>query len=485
MTVGDNMTVDGKGTEGGREAALDALFRSNAARDPDGLALVDPPDIEASTGKPPQCLSFAQADLQVGTLARLLRDIGIPEGGTVAIQLPNNVDSVIALLAVARAGLVPAMLPLLWRRAECVAALSRAHAKAILCCGRVGDFDHGQLALEIAAELFPIRAVCGFGPDLADGVVAIDEVTPSMARADIAESLPETAAVTFDIGGDGPFPVERDALQLLAAGLLIGRHAGITRGARLLATIPVSSYAGLSSVLVPWLMSGGTLAFHHAFSPDLLSQQIEDSDILVVPDVIALRLQEAGCLGSHLRAVVSLCRSPERFASQPVWPEPELPLIDVAAFGELALLAAPRPTDGEPAPWPRRIGSADGDAEIAQAYVTPSGTLGITGALAARSETSPDGDTGYPCRRDRDGIVVTAARAGIANVGGYRFAMRDLQQAIRMIDGGALIAALPHSLTGHRLAGNAADPQSMRQTLNDFGLGPLVSSAFRQRTAPE
>jgi hypothetical protein len=471
------MTDNGKGFE----AALDALFRENAARHPDGLSLLDPPDIEAVTGKPPQQLTFAQADMRIGSLAQLLRDIGIPEGGTVAIQLPNNVDSVIALLAVARAGLVPAMLPLLWRRAECVAALSRAHAKAILSCGRVGDFDHGQLALEIAAELFPIRAVCGFGPGLADGIVAIDDVAPSMTRADTVDFLPDVAATTFDIGSDGPLPVERDALQLLASGLLIGRHAGVTRGARLVTTIPISSYAGLSAALVPWLMAGGTLEFHHPFSPDILSRQIAGSDILIVPDAVALRLQEAGQLGENLSAVVSICRSPERFASSPVWPRPELPLIDVVTFGELALLAAPRPADGETAPWPRRIRSADGGSEIAQLYVSSGGTLGVAGTLAA----NPDTDTGYPCRTDQDGILVTAAPAGIANVGGYRFAVRDLQQAIRMIDGGGLLAALPHSLTGHRLAGNAADPQAMRQTLNEFGLGPLVAGAFRQRTAPQ
>ena len=122
-----------------------------------------------------------------------------------------------------------------------------------------------------------------------------------------------------------------------------------------------------------------------------------------------------------------------------------------------------------------------GKAEIARTYVTASGTLGINGALAAKSETLPEADTGYPCRMDRDGIVVTAAPASIVNVGGYRFAMRDLQNAIRMIEGGGLLAALPHSLTGHRLAGNADDPQAMRQTLREFGLGPLVSGAFRDR----
>ncbi|MET0277484.1 MAG: class I adenylate-forming enzyme family protein [Pseudorhodoplanes sp.] len=461
------------------DATLDVLFRASAAKTPNALALIDPPDIEAVTGKAPQNLTFAQADERIGALARLLREIGIPEGGTVAIQLPNNADSVIALLAVARAGLVPALLPLLWRRAECAAALSRAHAKAILCCGSVGDFDHGQLALEIAAEVFPIRAVCGFGPGLADGIVPIEIATASIASAGAPDFFPDTAAITFDTDADGPLPVEREAVKLLATGLLIGRLAGITRGARLLSTIPISSYAGMSAALIPWLVSGGTLAFHHPFSPDLLSRQIEASDIVVVPDAVAARLSVGGKFGSHLHSVISLCRSPERFASGPTWQQPELPLVDVAAFGEMALLAVQRPTDGDPAPWPRHVRSADGDSEIAQAFVTPTGTLGISGTLAAKSATWPESDTGYPCRMDQDGIVVTAAPAGFVNVGGYRFAMRDLQHAIRTIEGGGLLAPLPHSLTGHRLAGHAADPQTMRQTLKEFGLGPLVTGAFR------
>jgi hypothetical protein len=144
-----------------------------------------------------------------------------------------------------------------------------------------------------------------------------------------------------------------------------------------------------------------------------------------------------------------------------------------------------RPANGAPAAWPLRLRPADSENEIARLYVTPSGTLAVQGALAATSENSPDIDTGYPCRMDRDGIVITAAPAGIANVGGYRFAMRDLQQTVRMSDSDGLLAALPHSITGHRLAGNAGDPRAMRRSLNEQGLGPLVSGAFRdppQRT---
>ena len=153
------------------------------------------------------------------------------------------------------------MVPLLWRRAECVAALSRAHAKAIICCGRVGDFDHGQLALDVAAELFPIRAVCGFGRGLPDGIVAIDEIADTTETADRIETFPDIAAITFDMGTDGPVPVERDAVQLLSAGLLVGSQAGVSRGAAILSTVPISSYAGLSASLLPWLMSAGNSIF--------------------------------------------------------------------------------------------------------------------------------------------------------------------------------------------------------------------------------
>ena len=244
----ERMMDGGKALE--RSNALDALFRANVARDPDAIALLDPPNSEAITGNPPRRLSYAKADGMIGSLAGLLRQFGIPEGGVVAIQLPNNADSVIAFLAVARAGMVPAMVPLLWRRAECVAALSRAHAKAIICCGRVGDFDHGQLALDVAAELFPIRAVCGFGRGLPDGIVAIDEIADTTETADRIETFPDIAAITFDMGTDGPVPVERDAVQLLSAGLLVGSQAGVSRGAAILSTVPISSYAGLSASLL-------------------------------------------------------------------------------------------------------------------------------------------------------------------------------------------------------------------------------------------
>jgi hypothetical protein len=128
----------------------------------------------------------------------------------------------------------------------------------------------------------------------------------------------------------------------------------------------------------------------------------------------------------------------------------------------------------------------------------PNGTLGIQGALAADafdpygSETvtaiAGNGgyvDTGYPCRSidDDRSLIVTAAPAGLVAVGGYRFAINDLHLIVRGIDNNGVVAALPHALSGHRLAGHASDPAAMRDMLRTMGMNPLLSAAFRERAA--
>ena len=82
----------------------------------------------------------------------------------------------LTILGVLRAGMIAAPLPLLWRRADMVAALARVGAKALITCRRAGGFEHCQLAMRVAAEVFSIRYVCGFGVNLPDGVVPFDDL---------------------------------------------------------------------------------------------------------------------------------------------------------------------------------------------------------------------------------------------------------------------------------------------------------------------
>jgi non-ribosomal peptide synthetase component F len=53
---------------GGR-ASLDDLFRRNAERRPDALALIDPPNRKAFTAGAPRRLTYAQADHVVSAVA--------------------------------------------------------------------------------------------------------------------------------------------------------------------------------------------------------------------------------------------------------------------------------------------------------------------------------------------------------------------------------------------------------------------------------
>src|SRR5256885_2890414 len=94
---------------------LDILFQRILARQPDALALLDPVNKQRVTGKPPKRLTFAQADRAISALAAHFIEAGLPANSVIAVQLPNTVEFALTMLAAHRAGLIVAVLPLLWR----------------------------------------------------------------------------------------------------------------------------------------------------------------------------------------------------------------------------------------------------------------------------------------------------------------------------------------------------------------------------------
>src|SRR5262249_34272881 len=146
-----------------RRMTLDDLFRRALERHGDAVALVDPPNRQSFTDGAPKRLTYAEADRIITALALRLKDQGLKTDAIVALQPPNTVETVLALLAVVRAGMIAVPLPLLWRQIEAGHALNRIGARALLTCRRVGPVDHGELAMHVAAEIFTIRFLCAFG----------------------------------------------------------------------------------------------------------------------------------------------------------------------------------------------------------------------------------------------------------------------------------------------------------------------------------
>ena len=304
---------------------LDGLFHRVLARQPDAPALLDPLNKQRITGLAPRRMTFAQADRAISALAAHFVESGLPANSVIGIQLPNTTEFVLTVLAAHRAGLIVALLPQLWRQAELTMALNRTGARAIVTMARIDGVNHADLAMNAAAEAFSIRHVCGFGNDLPEGMASLDLAVSSgsTTKRTVVQDGRKAAAISFDVTADGFRPVPRTHLNLIAGGLAVFLESRLKQGTTLMSAFAPSSFAGLTSSLVVWLLSSGTLSLHHPFDGEVLKQQINDDycDTLVAPAPMALRLAEIDTPARlpTLRHVIGLWRTPEQVASSAQW----------------------------------------------------------------------------------------------------------------------------------------------------------------------
>ena len=223
----------------------------------------------------PRQLTYAEADRMVSAIAGRLRLWGCRPTQLSASNCRNTVENVLTLLGVLRAGMIAAPLPLLWRRADAVAASPGSAPRRCSPAAASAIRPRSVRDSRVAADVFSIRYVCGFGGNLPDGVVPFDDlfaaekldpVPPIERRGDAVRA---SRRLTFDIGRSGIVPVARRHLpNCLAGGLAVlarkphrpgcghslGRHAIFLCRACL--------------TLLPWLLSGGTLVLHQPFDAE-------------------------------------------------------------------------------------------------------------------------------------------------------------------------------------------------------------------------
>jgi len=495
--------------DGVHPGTLDDLFRRAAVRNPEAIALIDPVNRTSFTDGAPRQLTYIEADRIVWAIAARLRRLAFPTDTVIALQLANTVESVLTLLGIMRAGMIAAPLPMLWRERDAGPALSQVSAKLLIGCSRIGATDHIALLMQMAAQVFAIRHVCAFGKSVPDGIGPLDDVfaaenggpLPVIDRG--AQPSAHVAAITFDTTANGTVAVARNHAELIAGGLSVFLESRLPPDARILSALPLSSFAGFSLALLPWLLSGGTLVLHQPFEPDIFAEQraLYDCDVAIVPSATIAPLTESRHL-EHLQHIIALWRSPERLANSEEWSH-AAKLTDVVAFGEVGVLAARR--DAGERPQPLSLGAiaaprgASLGVRVAEATRMPGGTFALRGPMVPEHPFPPgaergafpcltvghDGfvDTGFSCRPEGGGVVITGAPCGLTTLGGYRLPIEDAEALVKSVDPEAILAAVPDALSGGRLGGAAADRDAVHRELLALGANPLVAGAFRPRNA--
>lgn len=458
----------------GEDVSLDALLRRHASINPDGQAVADTADRPVFTDGKPRRLSWAGLDAEVDRIASGLRGLGLGRDAVVAVQLPNITESIVAFLAVLRAGLIPSLLPLGWRRREIVQALTRTGAKAVITVSRAGPVPHAEIMAYAAAEVFTVRFLLAFGRTVPDGVISIETHLDEMRRADhetvgdrLEKSGKHVAVITWDATPSGFAPVPRAQNELIAAGMAYMLEAGLTQKDVIATTLSTAGIAGLASGIVASLLSGAPLILHQPFSSRVIA------GALVTENVTHLVMPGAAVAG-FARAV--------RFPTRPlrsvgaVWRTGETPskmtpgaqaIVDVTTFGEIGFAAAVRDTALMPAPLPLgEVQSPRGNARgpsLIETRVTAKGHIVLRGAL------TPSGNLpGEPSLAiDNDGWVDTGViagvragevrtgtvRMGVARIGALSFPRAALEEFLRATSSSAGAAV---SLTRDPLFGEVA-----------------------------
>lgn len=317
---------------------LDNLLAGAARLRPQGIALRDGDGTS---------LTFAALHGQATRLAARLRQTGLAPGETMLVLGGNQISSITALMAGIFAGLDVAMLsPGL--RADRLAQLANRTSAAVLVCGEpFGGMDLLEKGFMAAAQSETIRMVGTLGSGNPD---AVDFSAATLAGDGLADGpAPAHLSAILTLTGDG---MTRHRQRTLVAGTLdLIARASFSPAQPLLTTLGPSTFAGLASGVLAGLLCGASVTLHGMFDAVRLLAQLEEwpGAHIVLPAQLLPALASAGLVQhASLSGLVAVSRWQSNAGdfAPPASLASKMPLVDLHAFGEMALVAEARGADG-------------------------------------------------------------------------------------------------------------------------------------------
>lgn len=420
---------------------LDALFKRNLARAPDRPALVDAPDRESWNTTAPRRLTYRQADMAISTLAARFQELGLKPGAIVGIQMPNVVETPIAILAALRAGLVPALVPLLWRCREVARVLEPLTPKALITIADAGGESPADLLRYAAAELFSVRYVFAFGTSLPDGIVSIEDcVTPAVPRepratASVANPADGPAIITFRTTASGHAAVIRTHNHWVSAGLATVLETHLEPGEAIASAIVPASLGGMATGFLPWLLTGGTLVLAQPFDPAAFAAAI-GSERATRAIVSGPLLNDIAALLPHepngpLKTLIALFSDARRLIDRAPL-DREVGVVDVATLDEWGIVARQRKgrlVQPIPAGAIHQPSEGSNGPVLLESRLLASGRLALRGPMVPFDPHGEDGFrvTGLVGSVDGGRLILDRRADGVAFVGGLGVGTEEIE----------------------------------------------------------
>lgn len=241
---------------------LSVILRESAGRHPDAAAVVHDGGV----------LTYRQLDELSDHVAAHLVAAGLGRGQGVGLQMPNVPEFVVTFYGVLKAGGFVIPMNTLNKAPEIAYFLERASADIVVtdaaCAGEA----------VAGAALAGSRHVFVRGAGRPDGTRDLAELLAPGERTDVVDTEPgDTAVVLYTSGTTG----RPKGVQLTHFGLYMNADAHRTAfamhsGSVVVAVMPLFHALGLSGLLNPTVLAGGTLRLLERFDPTRLLQCIQD-----------------------------------------------------------------------------------------------------------------------------------------------------------------------------------------------------------------
>lgn len=263
----------------GEETIID-LLQARAAAIPDAEALVDPYNKQDLVGLEPMRKAYGEMMRAIDKLAVKFIELGVQKDDVIIAQLPNIMELTLSIFAAARAGAVISPIPVQWRAHEIKHAATLTGAKLFITSHNIMGFNNLTLAQDTLADAGSVKNFITVGAEQAEGSLLMSDILegpdadPSLL--DGKQSGPNDIFTLCWTSGTeaSPKAVPRSHNHWLAISRAVVESFLPDKECVYLSLFPTINMAGLGAVLIPWVITGGKMVFHHPFDLGVFLKQL-------------------------------------------------------------------------------------------------------------------------------------------------------------------------------------------------------------------